>query len=95
MQAVLAPERTRFFQVPIGSTMLLFSTLHPAEYHTRMFYSRTGGTTMALYMAQFAYTPEAWTAFTKHLEDRDDLRPYIRHALVLARCLNITDARIG
>jgi hypothetical protein len=26
--------------------------------------------TMALYMAQFAYTPEAWTAFTKHPEDR-------------------------
>jgi uncharacterized protein with GYD domain len=25
---------------------------------------------MALYMAQFAYTPEAWTAFTKHPEDR-------------------------
>ena len=50
---------------------------------------------MALYMAQFAYTPEAWTAFTKHPEDRDGLRPYIRHALVLARCLNITDARIG
>jgi uncharacterized protein with GYD domain len=25
---------------------------------------------MALYMVQFAYTPEAWTAFTKHPEDR-------------------------
>jgi uncharacterized protein with GYD domain len=25
---------------------------------------------MSLYMAQFAYTPEAWTAFTKHPEDR-------------------------
>jgi len=25
---------------------------------------------MALYMAQFAYTPEAWTAFTKKPEDR-------------------------
>src|SRR3989442_10679862 len=25
---------------------------------------------MALYMAQFAYTPEAWTAFTKNPEDR-------------------------
>jgi uncharacterized protein with GYD domain len=25
---------------------------------------------MALYMAQFAYTPEAWIAFTKHPEDR-------------------------
>jgi len=25
---------------------------------------------MALYMAQFAYTPEAWAAFTKHPEDR-------------------------
>jgi hypothetical protein len=61
---------TRFLQVPIGSTMVLFSPLHPAEYHTRIFYSRIGGTTMALYMAQFAYTPEAWTAFTKHPEDR-------------------------
>jgi uncharacterized protein with GYD domain len=27
-------------------------------------------TVMALYMVQFAYTPEAWTAFTKHPEDR-------------------------
>ena len=25
---------------------------------------------MALYMVQFAYTPEAWTGFTKHPEDR-------------------------
>ena len=25
---------------------------------------------MALYMVQFAYTPEAWTAFSKHPEDR-------------------------
>ena|ERR1700758_3758379 len=25
---------------------------------------------MTLYMAQFAYTPEAWTAFTKNPEDR-------------------------
>jgi hypothetical protein len=25
---------------------------------------------MALYMVQFAYTAEAWTAFTKHPEDR-------------------------
>jgi uncharacterized protein with GYD domain len=25
---------------------------------------------MALYMAQFAYTPEAWTALTKHPENR-------------------------
>jgi hypothetical protein len=25
---------------------------------------------MTLYMAQFAYTSEAWTAFTKHPEDR-------------------------
>jgi len=25
---------------------------------------------MNLYMIQFAYTPEAWTAFTKHPEDR-------------------------
>ena len=25
---------------------------------------------MALYMAQFAYTAQAWTAFTKHPEDR-------------------------
>jgi len=25
---------------------------------------------MALYMTQFAYTSEAWTAFTKHPEDR-------------------------
>jgi uncharacterized protein with GYD domain len=25
---------------------------------------------MALYMVQFAYTTEAWTAFTKHPEDR-------------------------
>ena len=25
---------------------------------------------MALYMVQFAYTSEAWTAFTKHPEDR-------------------------
>src|SRR5262245_9617698 len=25
---------------------------------------------MALYMVQFAYTPEAWTAFTKNPEDR-------------------------
>ena len=25
---------------------------------------------MAVYMAQFAYTPEAWTAFTKNPEDR-------------------------
>ena len=25
---------------------------------------------MALYMAQFAYTSEAWTAFTKHPENR-------------------------
>jgi uncharacterized protein with GYD domain len=25
---------------------------------------------MTLYMVQFAYTPEAWTAFTKHPEDR-------------------------
>jgi hypothetical protein len=70
MQAVLAPERHPIPSVPIGSTMLLFSPLHPAGYHTRIFYSRTGGTTMALYMAQFAYTPEAWTAFTKHPEDR-------------------------
>ena len=25
---------------------------------------------MSLYMVQFAYTPECWTAFTKHPEDR-------------------------
>ena len=25
---------------------------------------------MSLYMAQFAYTPQAWTAFTQHPEDR-------------------------
>ena len=25
---------------------------------------------MALYMVQFAYTSEVWTAFTKHPEDR-------------------------
>jgi uncharacterized protein with GYD domain len=25
---------------------------------------------MAVYMAQFSYTPEAWTAFSKHPEDR-------------------------
>jgi GYD domain len=25
---------------------------------------------MTLYMTQFAYTPKAWTAFTKHPEDR-------------------------
>jgi uncharacterized protein with GYD domain len=27
-------------------------------------------TTMTLYMVQFAYTPQAWTAFTKQPEDR-------------------------
>ncbi len=28
---------------------------------------------MPLYMSQFAYTPEAWTAFTKNPEDRTNV----------------------